>query len=139
MFWGNSVDREKVFKAQKKCIRAIKNLHWTDSCKPHFKELQILTFPCLFIYETAVFVYRNLSLFENLNNKRYPLRLKVQQSKSVKMRKSIFCLSIPIYNKIPNDIKKINNIQTFKKSLKTLLINKSYYSINEYLNDIEIT
>jgi hypothetical protein len=49
IFWGNSVNALQVFKAQKKCIRTIKCLKVTDSCKMYFVLLRILTVPSLYI------------------------------------------------------------------------------------------
>ena len=40
-----------------------------------------------------------------------------------------------IYNKIPRQIKEINKIHDFKKAFLSLLHEKSYYTINEYLTD----
>jgi hypothetical protein len=38
------------------------------------------------------------------------------------------------HNKLPNNIKQIENINQFKKKLKELLIKGCYYSIDDYLN-----
>ena len=43
-----------------------------------------------------------------------------------------------IYNKLPKLILDSNNINAFKKGIIDLLINKTYYSINEYLTDSNI-
>ncbi|KAF9802939.1 hypothetical protein SFRURICE_015536, partial [Spodoptera frugiperda] len=49
IFWGNCSERESIFKAQKRCLRAIFGLKVTDSCVPIFKSQKLLTFPCLYI------------------------------------------------------------------------------------------
>jgi hypothetical protein len=39
------------------------------------------------------------------------------------------------YNKLPNNIKQSDNNKQFKKELKNLLINRCYYSVQDYLNE----
>lgn len=56
IFWGNSANRDHVFKEQKKCIRAICRLKVMDSCKPFFIKHKILTLPCMYILEVVMFV-----------------------------------------------------------------------------------
>ena len=39
------------------------------------------------------------------------------------------------YNKLPNSIKQLDNKNLFIRELKNLLINRCYYSIDDYMND----
>lgn len=52
IFWGNANNKyvDMVFKAQKKCVRAIANIHIPDSCRPYFTQYNILTFVSIYIY-----------------------------------------------------------------------------------------
>ncbi|KAF9821776.1 hypothetical protein SFRURICE_001887, partial [Spodoptera frugiperda] len=75
VFWGQSTNREFVFKLQKRCIRAIYGIKKTDSCVPYFKKSKILTLPALYILETAIFVKNNLNLFKKMADvKKIPIR-----------------------------------------------------------------
>ncbi|KAI5638092.1 reverse transcriptase (RNA-dependent DNA polymerase) domain-containing protein [Phthorimaea operculella] len=65
LFWGNATGRENVLKAQKRCIRSICGLKCTDSCKPYFRKLKLLTVPSMYIFEAALFVRKNPRLFPN--------------------------------------------------------------------------
>ncbi|KAI5640836.1 reverse transcriptase (RNA-dependent DNA polymerase) domain-containing protein [Phthorimaea operculella] len=56
MLWGNSVNVERAFILQKKCIRVLCNAWFDDSCKPLFKKLEILPLPCMYIRDVCVFV-----------------------------------------------------------------------------------
>ena len=40
-----------------------------------------------------------------------------------------------LYNKLPTEIKNITNMDQFLHKLKQFLLQKAYYSINEYLSD----
>lgn len=135
IFWGNSVDRERVFKAQKKCVRAICNIGRTDSCKPHFIDLKILTLPSIYIYEIVMFVILNKSLFKPLLSKRNNKKICSQSSRTAQLSKSVFCMAPRIYNHLPKEILNCTSTAKLKLVLKQFLTNKAYYSIDEYLND----
>lgn len=139
IFWGNSTNREIIFKAQKKCIRTMFGLRVIDTCKPLFIKFKILTLPSLYIFEVAVFVKTNPNLFKkmsDLNNRsrRDDSSLCVRRSHTALMYKSVFCMAPVIFNHIPRPIKELN-VSLFKKRLKYLLVNKAYYSISEFLTD----
>jgi FtsZ-interacting cell division protein YlmF len=144
IFWGNSVDKESVFKAQKRCVRAMCGLKMRDSCVPYFKSLNILTLPCLYILEIAIFVKCNPYLFNKISDTRklptrsqYESQLRNKQCKTALARKSVLGMAPKIYNKIPSAIKKLQ-LGHFKNKLKLLLINKCYYNIQQFLNDIDL-
>jgi hypothetical protein len=42
MFWGNSSHAESVFKLQKRVIRLIKGCGCRDSCREHFRDMNVL-------------------------------------------------------------------------------------------------
>lgn len=141
VFWGQSTDRELIFRMQKRCIRAMCNIKVTDSCVPFFKSLKLLTLPSLYILETALFVKTNLHLFVKLSDvKKTPIRAKYvnqlchAKCKTSLMYKSFFGFAPRIYNKIPDQIKKLP-VHKFKKTLQKILIDKCYYTVNEFLND----
>lgn len=145
IFWGQSADKELVFKMQKKCIRSMLGLKSTDSCLPYFKSLKILTFPSLYILETALFVKNNPQLFKKLSDVRInPIRTQYLNKlchvkcKTALVEKSFFGIAPRIYNKVPDVIKNMSVIK-FKSALNEMLIEKSYYSIDEFLNDESLT
>lgn len=144
IFWGNSTDRDKPFKAQKRCVRAMCGLKTGDSCLPIFKSLKILTVPCIYIYEIGIFVKTNPHLFDKLaDNFRHPIRkqykhkLCLKACKTALVHKSILNMAPKIFNKIPNEIKLLN-LNLFKKKLFTFLIEKTYYKIVDFLEDDSI-
>lgn len=65
LFWGTArVDQvQRVFKVQKRIIRAMNNVGHRDSCRPLFKSLAILTVPSIIIYEAASYVKLHSSDF----------------------------------------------------------------------------
>lgn len=105
-----------------------------DSCKPFFKDLKILTFPAIYIYEVAVFIKTNLNLFDTLKSKRYKLKISNVPHKTALFNKSFFGMASKIYNKIPIDILDTKELPVFKNKLRTFLIDKAYYTIQDFLN-----
>jgi len=53
IFWGTSVDINRVFIMQKKCIRNIFGMKTRDSCRPVFVQKEILTMFGLYILEAS--------------------------------------------------------------------------------------
>jgi hypothetical protein len=138
--WGNSTNVQEIFILQKKCVRIISNIKQTESCKPHFQKLKILTLPCIYLLESCKFVKKQPELYTKLGDgpRRYESRYKnnmIQTSSKLKLHSNgPYSMSIRIYNKLPNYIKDEQNYNKFIKSLKTFLKENSFYSVNEYLN-----
>lgn len=63
--WGNSPGATSLFmsKKKKKTIRIIQGLTGKGSCREHFKILNVMTVPCLYIYTNLVYVKENLDHF----------------------------------------------------------------------------
>lgn len=135
IFWANSVDRELVFKAQKRCIRSLCGIQQLDSCKPYFKKLRILTLPCLYIFEIVLFVKGNSQLFQQFKSIRLRNKINSLPSKTALFRKSIFGMAPKIFNKIPNELRNTDDMISFKSKLFKFLVDKAYYSISEFLLD----
>lgn len=136
IFWGNATDRDLVFKAQKRCIRSMFGLSRMDSCKPYFNRYKLLTFPSIYILESALFVKSNPELFERLTsvrnrNRRDNDEVHVPRANTALMYKSVLCMAPKLYNKVPKDIRDLN-ISLFKKKLTEYLTQKCIYNINEF-------
>lgn len=116
-------------------------LKTTDSCIPFFKQHKILTLPCLYILEVAVFVKLNPNRFTRLDdivprNRRDNSQLCHHSAKTALMRKSVYCMAPVIYNKIPKDWRELP-LSLFKKRLRSFLADKVYYSVSAFLSERE--
>ena len=60
IFWGNSPSNKLAFKIQKRIIRILTHSLQTTSCRPLFKELNIMPLPCVHIFETIMFVKQDM-------------------------------------------------------------------------------
>lgn len=142
LIWGCSVDFIRVFIAQKRILRMILGLSPRTSCRPSFVRHNILTAPCIYIYKCLVFIKKNeertptLSSFHQYstrNNKTFS----VPKHRTTKFETSPRYKSIILYNHLPSSIKSLN-MNSFCKKIKSILLSKCYYSMNEYLNDNHI-
>lgn len=139
IFWGNSTEREMVFKAQKRCIRSMFKIKPTDSCVPCFEKYKILTLPCLYILELALFVKSNPSRFKLQNeliprNRRDNGRICLQSARTALMRKSVFCMAPTIFNTLPKSWRALP-LPLFKNVLHKFLASKVYYNILDFINE----
>ena len=143
ILWGNitTSNCNRIFITQKRIIRLIFSLKPTESCQSVFREHKILTFPCIYIYGSILYVKKNIGMFQaNAANHNYSTRyaslIKLPKHHSCLYEKTPSYAGSKLYNKLPEDIKLITPVHQFKKKLKTFLINKSYYSVGDYLDDV---
>lgn len=139
IFWGNAVNKDNIFKIQKRCIRSMFKIKSSDSCKPLFQKHKILTFPSLYLLEVALFVKCNPNLFPLLSesivrNRRDDAKICTNICKTTLKLKSIICMGPKVYNKLPKTIRELNATM-FKRKLIKILQEKCYYSVNEFFND----
>jgi len=49
-----------------------------------------------------------------------------------------FQAGVKLINRLPDNIKNVHNLRLFKIKLKQYLLNKSYYSVEEFMEDDDI-
>lgn len=139
VLWGNCPNAIQIFKSQKRIIRLLCNLCNRTSCKSSFVQYKILTFPCIYIYKCLLLVKQNSVAYEkNCSTHNYSTRHanlpRVALHATAKFEKSPTYSSVKLFNKLPNTIQCLPQKQ-YKQQIKSLLLNKAYYSVNEYLHD----
>lgn len=140
ILWGNSTLAQDLLILQKKCIRIITNIKQTDSCKPYFRDLKILTLPGMYILESCKFVKAHPEFYSTIGDlpRRYESRSKnnlLQATSNLALHKNgPYSMSIKIYNKLPDHIKNEPNNNKCVNTLKKFLVANAYYTVNEYLN-----
>lgn len=76
-------------------------------------------------------------MLKKLMRSQYASKLCDIKCKTALMKKSFFGMAPKIYNKIPDSIKQLP-LHNFKKIMYSLLIEKCYYTVEDFLNDSEI-
>jgi hypothetical protein len=68
------------------------------------------------------------------HNTRRNLNLHVKHCNTYLFKKSVMNRGISLYNKVPVLIKLRENVNLFKKDLKSFLVNHSFYSVEEFMS-----
>jgi hypothetical protein len=138
ILWGGDNESKTIFKLQKKALQIISGVSNRTSCRQIFKEYNILTLPSLYILEVICFIkkYKD-SMVTNKDihdhNTRGKLNLHVKHCNTDLFKKSVMNSGISLYNKVPVQIKLRENVNLFKKDLKSFLMNHSFYSVEEFM------
>lgn len=137
MFWGSCAEAERIFLLQKRAIRLLSKEVYIAHCRPLFKNLGILTLPSQLIFECSVYVKKNPGLFViNSEVHQYGTRqanmLHVTQVRTSLAQNSPEMKCVKIYNKLPGEVKNIQDLTKFKSTLKSFLEDMAYYSVNEF-------
>jgi hypothetical protein len=122
-----------------RAVRYTAGLKHLELCRNSFRNLNILRVYSLYIQETILYVKKKCNCTVNKqihthnsrNNKdchKYGHNSGVYNSKP-SVAGCIF------HNKLPDNIKQIENNNQFARELKKLLIRECYYSIQDYLNE----
>jgi hypothetical protein len=135
VLWGHSVNAHDIFIMQKKCLRIIVNIRQPESCKNHFVKQNILTLPSIYILEIGMFVRKHMYLFEFVKSTRRQNKLVIPESKLNMFKQGPYYRSIKIYNNIPDYIKTEVKDTIFCTKLKNYLMEKAYYSVQEFMAD----
>lgn len=140
--WGNAAEISflPVFRAQKKCIRAMCGVNQMQSCRPLFVHLKVLSLPSMYIYHTSIFVKSNQNYFKLRVTKHHrKTRNKVDivphhPSRTTFFSNSIYVIGPKIYNHLPDDLKQMTR-KHFQRKLFDILLRKCYYSLQEFFED----
>lgn len=136
--WGSSAAAMKVFVAQKAAIRSIIGASHRESCRPLFRQLQLLPLPCIYILEVCCYVHKHRNAFiMNSDVHTYSTRRKNDLHSSNRMltvtRLGIDSIGINVFNKLPPECKNILMLREFKQTVKQYLLQHIFYSVEEYL------
>jgi len=138
IFGGNAHHSNRIFKIQKRIIRIITNTSSCDSCHHLFKQLQILSLPSQYIFSLLVFVNKNRTLFQSNSeihylNTRFNYNLHLPSTNLTLVQKGVLYSGSKIYNHLPSNIKVLSNdAKCFKSTLKSYLIEHTFYSRDEF-------
>jgi hypothetical protein len=138
MFWGNASHAKRVFKLQKRAIRLIKGCGYRDSCREHFRDMNILPLRSQYMYSLMMFVITNGEIFDTNRDcyeidTRQNMNIHMYQFDLAKYGNGVYHMAVRIYNGLPNKLNIIsNNPNKFKASLKEFLHLSSYYTLGEF-------
>lgn len=137
IFWGSNKDINNVFIIQKRVIRLMYDMKYTESCKGIFKSKNICTIIAIYIYECLLFMFKNKqSLFNHNTVHKYDTRtvdINYPIHRLTLTERNPHYMCIRLYNNLPDNFKCIESLGEFKKKLKRYLVNLEPYTLSEYL------
>jgi hypothetical protein len=123
---------------QKRVIRIIANKFNHDSCRQLFNQYQILTLPAQYIFSLVLFVVKYNDFFLSNSeihdlNTRYKHNLHFPATNLSLVQKGVLYSGTKIFNHLPALIKSFSkDVKQFKYKLKSLLLEQSLYSLEEF-------
>jgi hypothetical protein len=109
-------------------------------CKPLFAELAIMPVPCVYIYRCVLLV-RSLSGSLSTNSDFHSYNTRRRNDFSVPRMATSMSQRGPIqsgirmYNALPSEVKLVSDPKKFKSILKSFLLGKLYYCVDELYSD----
>jgi hypothetical protein len=136
--WGGDPESIRIFRLKKKVIRIIGKAGWYASCRNLFKELNILSLPCLYISEAVCCIKSNMETVkynEEVHDHctRQKSDINIQFCRTTLLKNSSANVGIKLYNKLPNTMKRLEKIHEFKEDCSTFCCNLFFYSVDEYV------
>ena len=103
--WGNSVRSFKVFRLQKRAIRAIANIGGKEHCQPFFIKFGTLPLPSVYIFSTVFEIHmkiKNVCLQSDIHIHNTKSANMVRTERFKLSKSKINSLNVNLYNKIQN-------------------------------------
>lgn len=128
----------RILKLQKKAIRIILKLSYGQSVKEYFKTLKILTVYGQYIFDT-ILVFKNRYIKPDQIIQLHPYNTRhrnniipTHHNLEIYKKKPVYA-GAKFFKKLPNKLKQESNVNKFKYELKLYLIDKSIYSLEEFM------
>ena len=112
---------------------------YNESCRDFFKEHNILTLACIYIYKVSLLIYKiklSFLLIQDLHdhNTRNKDNFFIPISKLKVVKNSPDRIGLQIFNKLPESLKSVDTEKKFKKDLKLFFLQHCFYNLNEFMS-----
>ena len=140
LVWGGAAKThlESLVLLQKKCVRIINKVGYYEHTAPLFKDMKLLTVKQIYDLNCAKFTFCSLNrlkftefsnrLVTNNSCHNYQTRsgnnLKKPSERLHKFKNSFLNNGIEMWNSLPDDIKNVKTLQSFKKKTKEYILGK---------------
>ncbi|KAG8249764.1 Hemicentin-1 [Homalodisca vitripennis] len=126
-----------MVQSQKKAVRIISKLKSRNSCRDAFRELGLLTLPCLYILDVALYCRFKCELVRGRDVHQYGTRcrdnLRLHPHRTAAFKRLPFEVGVKLINKLPDKIKNLNEPTKFKARLRHFLVLRVFYSVEEFM------
>ena len=120
-------NKDRIFKLQKKSIRAIQNLRYNDHTSSHFQMLGSLKLDDLYKLRILTFMYNNKNLFSTNSDihphlTRHRNDIVLPRYRRARSQSSWMYQGAIIWNNLTGNLKALNTIGIFKSNIKRLAL-----------------
>ena len=119
-------NRDRIFKLQKKAVRAINSLPYNDHTHEHFKTLEILKLDDLHKLRLCTYMFKNRNTASQADihshNTRNRNDLIIPRYNRTRSQSSWMYRGIFLWNSLPQETKDIRSLNAFKNNLKRSLL-----------------
>ena len=128
VIWGStySCHLQPLIVAQKRAVRIINRAPFRSHTNSLFFQNSILKIDDVYVYFVAIYVYNNLSNFTEFSTSQHNTRrrrnLRTEFRRTNVTQASVFFKGPTVWNSIPDYLRSISNIGSFKFHLKRYLI-----------------
>ena len=120
-------NNDRIFKLQKKAIRAINSLPYNTHTNEFFKSMKILKLEDIYKHRVLIFMFKshNNFLTQAYNHSHFTRNrenLIIPRYQRAKTQSTFFYRSINLWNNLPNHIGSIQYVGAFSNAVKSLLL-----------------
>jgi len=122
----------------KNVIRLITEINKYESCRQKFKKNWILAETSIYVSEVLCYnkkykgdLKHNCEIHEYNTRSNYDLH--TQSHNKFLLQNSVLHMGVRLYKRLPLKIKKLDNFNQFRKEVKSMLLNNSFYTLDEFL------
>lgn len=134
--WGHSSGARGLFALQRRAVRVLDGLDYRDDCREAFVHCQLLTLPCLYIFENLLYIKKSNIYLTHDNVHEYDTRNKTNfvplYWRLGRCRDGPGYWAIKLFNVLPAEIKRLP-VDKFYAKVKSILINNCFYSLDEFI------
>ena len=136
--WGGTKESIKALCVKKKVIELITGINKYESCRQKFKENRILTATSIYVLEVSCYIKKykgdlkhNHEIHEYNTRSKYDLH--TQSRNTSLLQNSVLHMGVRLYKRLHLKIKKLDNFNQFRKQVKLMLLNNSFYTLEGFL------
>ena len=121
-------NHDRIFKLQKKAIRAINSLGYNHHTHEFFKSMEILKLEDIFKQRLLIYIFKNQDFSTHSDvhsyNTRHRQDLVLPRFNRTRSQSSFFYQGIITWNTVPLEIRSIRYLNAFKNAIKDLLLSE---------------
>ena len=119
-------NNDRIFKLQKKAIRAINCLPYNSHTNDSFKSMKLLKLEDIYKLRVLTYMFKSDNFAVQSENHSYSTRyrnnLTIPRFNRSKTQSTIFYNGILLWNTIPDDIRSVESVGAFKARIKDMLL-----------------